>query len=224
MNAWNEYGVALYDAQGNLRDVDEIFYDLIDVYSQTSNKTERMAKMQAIFGEAASKVNPIVESGGRLLREYGEEAVTTGKVLDENLVNSMDNVNRTLDNFKSKWENVKKGLGAALISLFGLDNNATNGYLKYAWSNFKGMFGYATGTQFAPGGWSVVGEKGPEIVRLPRGSEVYPNGVTPRIESGGNVSNYYNVEIRAADVREFNDIVRLAQAQRQAVRSGYVRG
>ena len=28
----------------------------------------------------------------------------------------------------------------------------------------------------------------------------------------------------AADVREFNDIVRLAQAQRQAVRSGYVRG
>lgn len=224
MNAWNEYGVALYDTQGNLRDVDEIFYDLIDVYSQTSNKTERMAKMQAIFGEAASKVNPIVESGGRLLREYGEEAVTTGKVLDENLVNSMDNVNRTLDNFKSKWENVKKGLGAALISLFGLDNNATNDYLKYAWSNFKGMFGYATGTQFAPGGWSVVGEKGPEIVRLPRGSEVYPNGVTPRIESGGNVSNYYNVEIRAADVREFNDIVRLAQAQRQAVRSGYVRG
>lgn len=224
MNAWNEYGVALYDAQGNLRGVDEIFYDLIDVYSQTSNKTERMAKMQAIFGEAASKVNPIVESGGRLLREYGEEAVTTGKVLDENLVNSMDNVNRTLDNFKSKWENVKKGLGAALISLFGLDNNATNDYLKYAWSNFKGMFGYATGTQFAPGGWSVVGEKGPEIVRLPRGSEVYPSGVTPRIESGGNVSNYYNVEIRAADVREFNDIVRLAQAQRQAMRSGYVRG
>lgn len=224
MNAWNEYGVALYDAQGNLRGVDEIFYDLIDVYSQTSNKTERMAKMQAIFGEAASKVNPIVESGGRLLREYGEEAVTTGKVLDENLVNSMDNVNRTLDNFKSKWENVKKGLGAALISLFGLDNNATNDYLKYAWSNFKGMFGYETGTQFAPGGWSVVGEKGPEIVRLPRGSEVYPSGVTPRIESGGNVSNYYNVEIRAADVREFNDIVRLAQAQRQAVRSGYVRG
>lgn len=224
MNAWNEYGVALYDAQGNLRGVDEIFYDLIDVYSQTSNKTERMAKMQAIFGEAASKVNPIVESGGRLLREYGEEAVATGMVLDENLVNSMDNVNRTLDNFKSKWENVKNGLGAALISLFGLDNNATNDYLKYAWSNFKGMFGYATGTQFAPGGWSVVGEKGPEIVRLPRGSEVYPNGVTPRIESGGNVANYYNVEIRAADVREFNDIVRLAQAQRQAVRSGYVRG
>lgn len=224
MNAWNEYGVALYDAQGNLRGVDEIFYDLIDVYSQTTNKTERMAKMQAIFGEAASKVNPIVEGGGRYLKEYGEEAEKTGKILSESLVNSMDEVNRTMDNFKTRWENVKNGLGAALISLVGLNGSGIKDSLSYAWSNFKGMFGYATGTQFAPGGWSVVGEKGPEIVRLPRGSEVYPNGVTPRIESGGNVSNYYNVEIRAADVREFNDIVRLAQAQRQAVRSGYVRG
>ena len=224
MNAWNEYGVALYDAQGNLRDVDEIFYDLIDVYSQTSNKTERMAKMQAIFGEAASKVNPIVEGGGRYLKEYGEEAEKTGKILNESLVNSMDEVNRTMDNFKTRWENVKNGLGAALISLVGLNGSGIKDSLSYAWSNFKGMFGYATGTQFAPGGWSVVGEKGPEIVRLPRGSEVYPNGVTPRLESGGNVANYYNVEIRAADVREFNDIVRLAQAQRQAVRSGYVRG
>ena len=224
MNAWNEYGVALYDAQGNLRGVDEIFYDLIDVYSQTTNKTERMAKMQAIFGEAASKVNPIVEGGGRYLKEYGEEAEKTGKILSESLVNSMDEVNRTMDNFKTRWENVKNGLGAALISLVGLNGSGIKDSLSYAWSNFKGMFGYATGTQFAPGGWSVVGEKGPEIVRLPRGSEVYPSGVTPRIESGGNVSNYYNVEIRAADVREFNDIVRLAQAQRQAMRSGYVRG
>ena len=224
MNAWNEYGVALYDAQGNLRGVDEIFYDLIDVYSQTTNKTERMAKMQAIFGEAASKVNPIVEGGGRYLKEYGEEAEKTGKILSESLVNSMDEVNRTMDNFKTRWENVKNGLGAALISLVGLNGSGIKDSLSYAWSNFKGMFGYAAGTQFAPGGWSVVGEKGPEIVRLPRGSEVYPSGVTPRIESGGNVSNYYNVEIRAADVREFNDIVRLAQAQRQAVRSGYVRG
>lgn len=224
MNAWNEYGVALYDAQGNLRGVDEIFYDLIDVYSQTTNKTERMAKMQAIFGEAASKVNPIVEGGGRYLKEYGEEAEKTGKILSESLVNSMDEVNRTMDNFKTRWENVKNGLGAALISLVGLNGSGIKDSISYAWSNFKGMFGYATGTQFAPGGWSVVGEKGPEIVRLPRGSEVYPNGVTPRIESGGNVANYYNVEIRAADVREFNDIVRLAQAQRQAVRSGYIRG
>ncbi len=36
--------------------------------------------------------------------------------------------------------------------------------------------GFATGTSFAPGGLAVVGEKGPELVNLPRGSQVIPNG------------------------------------------------
>ena len=35
--------------------------------------------------------------------------------------------------------------------------------------------GFAHGTSFAPGGPAVVGERGPEIVNLPRGSQVIPN-------------------------------------------------
>src|SRR6187402_446289 len=35
--------------------------------------------------------------------------------------------------------------------------------------------GYANGTNFAPGGIALVGERGPEIVNLPRGSSVIPN-------------------------------------------------
>ncbi len=37
----------------------------------------------------------------------------------------------------------------------------------------------ATGGSFNAGDWSVVGEKGPEIVRFGRDATVYPNGVTP---------------------------------------------
>jgi hypothetical protein len=35
--------------------------------------------------------------------------------------------------------------------------------------------GFATGTNFAPGGMAIVGERGPELVNLPRGSQVIPN-------------------------------------------------
>lgn len=34
---------------------------------------------------------------------------------------------------------------------------------------------FATGTNFAPGGMALVGEMGPELVNLPRGSQVVPN-------------------------------------------------
>lgn len=35
--------------------------------------------------------------------------------------------------------------------------------------------GFADGTNYAPGGWAVVGERGPEVVNMPRGSQVIPN-------------------------------------------------
>lgn len=37
------------------------------------------------------------------------------------------------------------------------------------------LFGFADGTAFSPGGVALVGERGPELVNLPRGSQVVPN-------------------------------------------------
>lgn len=46
-------------------------------------------------------------------------------------------------------------------------------------SSSSSMPGFAEGTDFAPGGASMVGERGPEMVNLPRGSQVIPNGQVP---------------------------------------------
>lgn len=62
---------------------------------------------------------------------------------------------------------------------------------------FKGLFGgkkkkdetpevpaYARGTRFHPGGPAIVGERGRELVNLPRGSRVTPNNRTEQLLSG----------------------------------------
>ncbi len=49
---------------------------------------------------------------------------------------------------------------------------------------------------FAEGGMVMVGERGPEAVRLPFGSAVYPHGTMP----GGNVTNIFHVNGTASDV------------------------
>jgi hypothetical protein len=54
--------------------------------------------------------------------------------------------------------------------------------------------GYASGTSFAPGGMAIVGEYGPELVNLPRGSQVIPNGETMRaLQGAAGVVNNYNL-------------------------------
>lgn len=221
-NTWTDYNVRLYDSAGNLREMDEIFYDLIASFAETSSATERITKMQGIFGETASKVNEIVENGGTSLRDYANRAEELGKVLNESTVQAMDNVNTAMGKFKQNLDNAKNSLGALFVGLLTFNGDL----ISDAWSGIKGsvsgMFtGYADGTYNHPGGYALVGERGPEILRLPTGSQVYPTGVSqPMMQSARGGGDTYNITIDARSVREFNDIVRIARSARQNGRMG----
>ena len=222
MKQWDEMGIRLYDDQGNLRDIAGVFYDLIDAYSETTTATDRIVKMQKIFGETAGKVNEVVETGGKALRGYAEAAGETGKVLDESTVQAMDNVNTALEKFNGNIKLAKDSLGALLVGWMTGNFDIVGDAWDAIKGSIKGMFtGYADGTYNHPGGYALVGERGPEILRLPTGSQVYPTGVSQSMmqyaRGGGDT---YNITIDARSVREFNDIVRIARSARQNGRMG----
>lgn len=50
---------------------------------------------------------------------------------------------------------------------------------------------YAKGTNFAPGGLAMVGERGPELIQLPRGSKVHTAQETKKM-NGGTTYNFHN--------------------------------
>lgn len=52
-------------------------------------------------------------------------------------------------------------------------------------SIFGGIPAFASGTNSAPGGLALVGERGPELVNLPRGSQVIPARSTAQMMAGG---------------------------------------
>ena len=79
---------------------------------------------------------------------------------------------------------------------------------------------YASGTQYHPGGPALLGENGPEIAELPAGTRVRTAAETRQILSKGN-TYIYNITISAKDVKQFNDIVRIVEAQqRKSVQKG----
>ena len=79
--------------------------------------------------------------------------------------------------------------------------------------------GYASGTHFAPGGMALVGEMGPELVNLPRGSQVIPN---PQLGSAVTV----NVTVEGSVVAERDLAQRIRQelirTSRRTVDLGFV--
>jgi len=81
----------------------------------------------------------------------------------------------------------------------------------------------ATGGTIKSSGMAMVGEQGPELVTLPRGATVHPNGTGPGISSGSgsssSVTNVY-VTIDAKNVKDFNSVVDIMNNISQTSRSG----
>ncbi|MDZ4307170.1 phage tail tape measure protein [Allopontixanthobacter sp.] len=74
-------------------------------------------------------------------------------------------------------------LGAALGLFTQLGSVGLLG--KSIQTNLAKVPGYANGTSFHPGGMAIVGERGPELLNLPRGSQVGSNDNLKSMMSGG---------------------------------------
>lgn len=231
MKYWDDLGVSLYDAEGNLRSTHDLMLDVIDALGGMTNETDKNRAAQELFGKKYREINTLIETGVENLKAYEAEApiVSEAEVAALNdigaewdtlklrsstatkqMIIDLANVNKATKTF---GETLKDILGKAFLGPIG-SMVATAG--KWIGTTIGGSF--ANGTDFAPGGLALVGERGPEIVSLPRGSTVYPHGTAPAGMS--STANTYNITIDAKNIREFNDIVRYAQGARVAMRRG----
>ena len=87
--------------------------------------------------------------------------------------------------------------------------------------------GLYTGGTIKSSGMALVGERGPELVTLPRGATVHPNGVNPNAatsssSNGGTttIENTYHITIDAKNVKDFNSVVDIMNNLNQTARTG----
>ena len=62
-----------------------------------------------------------------------------------------------------------------------------------AWDSTKDFFGFATGG-ITQGGLAMVGERGPELINMPKGTSVHSNDTTKGL-TGRSVTNNVNVSV-----------------------------
>lgn len=116
----------------------------------------------------------------------------------------------------------KDGFDSSLANLKETSSEMQNS-IANTQMNYRNVSYHARGTLSHRGGLAVVGEEGPELVDLPAGTRVYNARQTSRLLSGGETNIYY-ITIDAKNVKEFNDVVRIAQNQKSSIRQGTVRG
>lgn len=307
-DAFAQLKVRVTDGQGNLRDMEDTFYEIVDALGKVESETERDALAMTLLGKSAKDLNPLINAGSGYLRELGDEAERVGAVLDDEAVQELGKLKDEMDSLNVQLDSTKLRLGTVLLPILidildvvtsinpealktvavvasivaivitaikaiadvsdaigrlsrvaggGVQTwwkvaavigvivglvatllvlitaltgkaddadkiaksivNAKNSFTSTGFSvaaAYRNIPQYAKGTDFHPGGLAVVGENGPELVQLPRGSKVYPNGSAP-----GETNNYV---FRVDDIETYNRIERKLKFERQSRRKGYV--
>lgn len=95
--AFAQLGVQIIDADGNLRNAEDVFYDVIDALGTMTNETERDIVTMDLMGKSAQDLNPLIEAGTDALNDFRTEAHETGAVLSDETLSSLGEVQDSFD-------------------------------------------------------------------------------------------------------------------------------
>lgn len=161
-----------------------------------------------------------IQSPSRVFREIGENIMlglgqglsTTGAQVEGVMGSITDNLSSDIASMFKSVLTQGADFRDALSSLLG---NIGGRLLDRAVDSlFSSIPGFATGTSYAPGGLAMVGERGPELVNLPRGSQVIANHNLGKMGGGSNVTFAPVIDARGADAAAVARIeAALAKAQ-----------
>ena len=102
VEAFNAIGVATRDANGELRNSEDVFYDVLVGLSNIENETERDVIAMQLFGKSADQLATIIDDGGESLKALGKEAEDLGIIMDQETLNSLNAVNDEIEKLKAQ--------------------------------------------------------------------------------------------------------------------------
>lgn len=126
-NAYKQLGVAVQDSNGDLRDSQEVFWELIDALGQMTNETERDEIAMTLLGKSAQDLNPLIEAGADRMRELADEAASVGYIMSAETLSALGSLDDQLQRLDGAATAAKNALGAAFApTLENLAEKATN--------------------------------------------------------------------------------------------------
>ncbi len=116
--AFADLGVSVTDANGNLRDNQDVFNDVITALGKIENPTERDAMAMQLFGKSAQELNPLINAGAEELAAMAAEAHKVGAVMSEEDVAAMAALNDRIATLKAGFMGLVAHVATAVLPIF----------------------------------------------------------------------------------------------------------
>lgn len=107
-------GVETQNADGSLRNANDVFFDAVKALGTIQNETERDQVAMDLFGKSADSLAGIIDDGGKAFEEYGKQAEEMGLILDGDTLDSLNATNDTIDELKANIGGTMAQIGASV--------------------------------------------------------------------------------------------------------------
>ena len=112
---YDQLGVSVLDANGNLRNDEDVYWDLINALGQVSDETERDALAMEVLGKSATDLNPLIEAGADTMKALAVQAHQAGYVLDEDTLDAFGEFDDQLRKLDVGATAAKNAMGTILL-------------------------------------------------------------------------------------------------------------
>lgn len=180
-----------------------------------------LSSLIGLFGSVVGAITPIISTIANLVSWFSSKmsgpAQTAASIISgafRGVAGAINAVAGAINAVKSAWDSIKSGTKTLTIQRNVTGSTGVTGGNGLAGPKF------ATGTKSAEGGTALVGERGPELVDLPKGASVHPARETAamRGQSVVNVSIVANVSDKGMSVDEF--LTKITDEVGEAVAAG----
>ncbi len=139
VEAYEQLGVSVTNADGSLRDSEEVYWDVIDALGEMNNASERDAVAMELLGRSAQQINTLIAAGSGVMDEYAQMAEEVGYVMDEKMLASVMALDDELQIQNNNMTALKNTIGASfapeITALLKVWNDMLAGMTKFAEEN-----------------------------------------------------------------------------------------
>lgn len=101
-DAFKALGVEVTNADGSLRDGDQVWQETIAALGKMENETERDAYAMTLMGKSAAELNPLIEDGGETYQKFAETLAKYDlDFVDQDMIDRANDFNDSLDTMKA---------------------------------------------------------------------------------------------------------------------------
>lgn len=112
--AYKKLNVQVTTTNGQLRNSEEVYWEVIDALGNIANETERDAVAMTLFGKKAQDLNTLIALGSEGFAEYAKEAHEVGYVMDDEMMSALLDTSDAMERMNNKITAAKNQIGAEL--------------------------------------------------------------------------------------------------------------